>query len=65
MSSLSHQPINKQKGTTMFTARLATPQEVAEFGTHAYPSENWVVEGFEGTMFPSEASAIAFVMGEE
>ena len=27
----------------MFTVRLATPNEIAEFGTHAYPSDNWVV----------------------
>ena len=53
----------------MFTVRLATPNEVADFGTHAYPSENWVVVNHHdrvitADVFPNEACAIAYLKGE-
>jgi len=53
----------------MFTVRLATPNEVADFGTHAYPNENWVVVNHHdrvitADVFPNKDSATAYLKGE-
>jgi hypothetical protein len=53
----------------MFTARLASPSELTHYSSIAYPSENWVIVDNTDSIavdgvFPNEASADAFLMGE-
>ena len=66
MSSLTHQHINKQKGTTMFTVRLATK---AELSANVYPDENWVIVDendrlVEDAVYPSQRTAIYWLREE-